>query len=325
MSFADQPSQPPPQPKPKHLELPTSGVSRPHLAQTPSQLLPATALFRGPHSRNASHSSLHRQLHDRDPHNRNAPVEPPKPQHLPRAHPPTTSFSGGRPPPIGQQPTGQPQIRRPNQTKKEDEFRADAVWAEMQKTLADVELSAMNSSHVFSSTHAKALEDLRTAQLGLAQAWAKSEADDMADEEFGNDAPEQSAVGTFKQGDFTGPQSPSQQKKVGPRSRGNSTSSAAERNLEEETERDIRLARKRREANDRYFRQVNKGVLDVVRKLDEVAGAMRRVEKESREIWNDSSGSGGEDDLGEVTDSPVRTREISDTDDLIDSPDSKRL
>ncbi|WP_248790891.1 hypothetical protein, partial [Escherichia coli] len=46
------------------------------------------------------------------------------------------------------------------------------------------------------------------------------------------------------------------------------------KNLEEETERDIQLARKRREANDRYFEQVNRGVLDVVSKLDEVAGAM---------------------------------------------------
>lgn len=192
----------------------------------------------------------------------------------------------------------------------------------MQKTLADVELSAMNSSHVFSSGHAKALEDLRAAQLGLAQAWAKSEADEMVDEEFGNDTQEQSAVGTFKQGGFASAASPAS-KKGGSRSRGNSTSSAGGRNLEEETERDIRLARKRREANDRYFRQVNKGVLDVVRKLDEVAGAMRRVEKESREIWNDSSGSGGEDDLGDVTESAVEAGG-SDTDPLTDSPDSKK-
>lgn len=185
----------------------------------------------------------------------------------------------------------------------------------------------MNSSHVFSNTHAKALEDLRSAQLGLAQAWAKSEADEMMDEEFGNDTQEQSAVGTFKQGGFASPAgSPAHHKKGGPRSRGNSTSSAAGGNLEEETERDMRLARKRREANDRYFRQVNKGVLDVVKKLDEVAGAMRRVEKESREIWNSSSGSGEEDDLGEVTDSPVlRIGNASDTDVLTDSPDSKKL
>lgn len=197
----------------------------------------------------------------------------------------------------------------------------------MQKTLADVELSAMNSSHVFSSDHAKALEDLRAAQLGLAQAWAKSEADEMVDEEFGNDTQEQSAVGTFKQGGFGSPASPPG-KKGGNRSRGTSASSSHGRNLEEETERDIRLARRRREANDRYFRQVNKGVLDVVRKLDEVAGAMRRVEKESREIWNDSSGSGsgsgGEDDVRDVAESAVELGGASDTDALTESPDSKK-
>ena len=48
------------------------------------------------------------------------------------------------------------------------------------------------------------------------------------------------------------------------------------------------LARRRREANDRYFEQVNRGVVDVVGRLDVVAGAMRRVEKESREIWDAS-------------------------------------
>ena len=58
--------------------------------------------------------------------------------------------------------------------------------------------------------------------------------------------------------------------------------------LEEETERDILLARKRREANDRYFGQVNRGVLEVVRRLEEVAGAMGKVEREGREIWNET-------------------------------------
>ncbi|MCJ1299276.1 hypothetical protein MMC08_002068, partial [Hypocenomyce scalaris] len=58
--------------------------------------------------------------------------------------------------------------------------------------------------------------------------------------------------------------------------------------LEEETEGDILLARKRREANDRYFRRVNGGMLDVVGRLEEVAAAMEKVERESREIWNES-------------------------------------
>ncbi|OJD09571.1 hypothetical protein ACJ73_10215 [Blastomyces percursus] len=59
--------------------------------------------------------------------------------------------------------------------------------------------------------------------------------------------------------------------------------------MSETTERDILLARKRREANDRYFDRVNSGVLDVVAKLEEVALAMRVVERESKEIWNDTT------------------------------------
>jgi hypothetical protein len=54
-----------------------------------------------------------------------------------------------------------------------------------------------------------------------------------------------------------------------------------------ETESDILLARKRREANDRYFQRVNDGVLNVVAKLEDVAGAMQLVERESRDIWGE--------------------------------------
>ena len=58
--------------------------------------------------------------------------------------------------------------------------------------------------------------------------------------------------------------------------------------LEEETENDIALARRRREANDRYFRVVNTAVKDVVAKLEDVARAMKEVELESKDIWDDS-------------------------------------
>lgn len=300
----------------KHLELPTPTAS----SRTPKpkniHLLPSTALFHGPHSRNESRSSVNRVNEDR------TPATPS--QHLPRAHPPTASFSGAsRPsqlkdipvpnvrPLVGQR--GLPSQNFTATSKKQDEFRADAVWAEMQKTLADVELSAINSSHVFGATHAKALEDLRAAQLGLAQAWAKSEADEMVDEEFARDENESGAVGQSKGAFFGAPAKPGP-----PGSRGNhspkghsrnasvaSNASGAGERMEEETERDIRLARRRREANDRYFKQVNRGVLDVVRKLDDVTTAMRRVEKESREIWNESSGS---EDLGDVTETDQSTQ-----------------
>ena len=64
--------------------------------------------------------------------------------------------------------------------------------------------------------------------------------------------------------------------------------------LEEETEHDILLAKKRREANDRYFQKVNAGVLDVVAKLEEVAKAMKGVEMESREIWGEPNSASGD-------------------------------
>jgi len=179
----------------------------------------------------------------------------------------------------------------------------------MQKTLADVEVSALNTSHVFGASHAKALEDLRMAQLSLAQTWAKSEADEL--HEHDHDDLVDSANATIGKIEAKGA-SPNKTR------RGNANANAAftnNKNLEEETERDIQLARKRREANDRYFQQVNRGVLDVVSKLDEVAGAMRRVERESRDIWDESteddiSGSetGSATDHTGMTDSPLSAK-----------------
>lgn len=329
--------------RPKHLELPTpTGPSR-LPKQNSLHLLPATALFHGPHSRNGSRSSLNRSAEER------TPATPS--QHLPRANPPTASFSGpSRPSQLKEVTTanlrpfsGAPvQIFAPT-SKKQDDFRADAVWAEMQKTLADVELSAINSSHVFGDTHAKALEDLRAAQLGLAQAWAKSEADEMVEEEFGRDENENGAVGQSKGAFFGTSARPGSKGHSRNASIASNVSGSGERavNMEEETERDIRLARRRREANDRYFKQVNRGVVDVVRKLDDVTTAMRRVEKESREIWNESSGS---EDLGDVTETDQSTQTKkeekigrpraatdesalsmeTDTDLLSSSPESKR-
>lgn len=142
----------------------------------------------------------------------------------------------------------------------------------MQATLAEVELSAVSGTHVFGAEHSKALEDLRTAQIALAQAWARSEADDVIEN------PDKVDVNSVKDTGVLGHdvgQEPGSAEPEG------STQ-------EEETEGDILLARKRREANDRYFKKVNGGVLDVVGKLEEVAAAMGKVEKESREIWNES-------------------------------------
>jgi len=174
---------------------------------------------------------------------------------------------------------------------KKQADRTDALWAEMQTTLEEVELSAVNGTHVFGPEHAKALEELRAAQIGLAQAWARSEADDAG--EMGER--ESKGVGGGK-GLALGSEGRSALDTMGSTVSGRPGSSsgvgvAAERmgnKLEEETEADILLARRRREANDRYFQKVNGGVLDVVAKLEEVAAAMRAVEQESRDIWGEN-------------------------------------
>jgi hypothetical protein len=166
--------------------------------------------------------------------------------------------------------------------------RTDALWAEMQSTLEEVELSAVNGTHVFGPDHSKALEGLRTAQIALAQAWARGEADDAAEA-----ADKESKI--LRSTGLLGSEGKSVLDTDAAKSTAGSgrpgSSAGAERGgskLEEETEADILLARRRRDVNDKYFQKVNSGVLDVVAKLEEVAAAMRAVEQESRDIWGDS-------------------------------------
>ena len=212
----------------------------------------------------------------------------------------------------------------------------------MQKTLADVELSAMNTSHVFGSSHLHALEDLRTAQLSLAQTWAKTEADELFEHDFDTTSRNEGNVraaldnktpaatpGSARPKAASPPfGSPATVKDAGKNDKPSAFTN--NKDLEEETERDIQLARKRREANDRYFSQVNHGVLEVVSKLDEVAGAMRRVERESREIWDEST----DEDVDEVERTARSETEEGDADEeggsvtehsgLTDSPEPVR-
>ncbi|PYH41537.1 DUF5315 domain-containing protein [Aspergillus saccharolyticus JOP 1030-1] len=161
---------------------------------------------------------------------------------------------------------------------------SDAIWQEMQSALSEVELSATTGEHVFGERHSEALEELRAKQLKLAQAWARSEADDKTGDAK-EAVPAKGSAAAQGQGS----------RGVAGAGAGASGEPAtaedgtAARNLDEETEKDILLARERREANDRYFDRVNNGVLDVVAKLEEVAQAMRAVERESQDIWSDSS------------------------------------
>lgn len=174
----------------------------------------------------------------------------------------------------------------------------------MQHTLAEVELTAASAHnlHVLGPHHAAALAQLRGAQIALAQAWARGgegEGEDgvVEDTDVKNAADaDRDAQGGMKDGSGTGNGSGNGNGKEG-NGNGNAAKGRARRGskLAEETRSDVLLARKRREANDRYFARVSASVGDVVERLEGVAGAMRAVERESRDVW--SSG-GGESSVG---------------------------
>ncbi|KAM5345597.1 hypothetical protein ACJ41O_011458 [Fusarium nematophilum] len=178
--------------------------------------------------------------------------------------------------------------------------RTDLLWSEMQATLEEVELSASGGTYVFGPDHDRKLADLRAAQIALAQAWARSEADDAI--ETGQHDYAASVTGsevrnlkaTLGDASKSGPDgTEGGRSTVGSNSipRPNSSGTGVDQlgaKLEEETEADILHARIRREANDRYFQRVNQGVIDVVTRLEDVAVAMRAVEQESKEVWSEN-------------------------------------
>ena len=170
-----------------------------------------------------------------------------------------------------------------------DGTRTEAVWAEMQNTLEEVELSASGGASAFSAEHGRALEDLRKAQIALAQAWARSEAEDDGSDEIAGDDNDEKARAELGAGRVLGDSKPNRSTERQDRNVGSSNGNANQPSLEEETVNDILLARKRREANDRYFEKVNRGVIDVVEKLDVVAKKMRGVEMEAQDLWDSQS------------------------------------
>jgi hypothetical protein len=262
-------------------------------SKTPSNRLPAPALFVGPPSHNASNTSLLLPSND----NR-TPTKPSLVRQRSllspdskRPLPPTTSNQyDGDLLSVTTSNTSAPFARRHRQQSlvadAEASSRAEAIWAEMQNTLEEVELSAIKGPGmtVFGSEHSRALDELRMAQIELAKAWARSEGEENESGEGQKKAQDISAADL-------GPQNG--------RARGVSNASGSKGDklfdrisLEEETEKDIELSRKRREENDRYFEKVNKGVQEVVVKLEEVAKAMRGVESESKEIWGHGESDG---------------------------------
>lgn len=251
--------------------------------------LPAPALFVGPPSHNASNTSLlspssEARSPTKNPLVRQRSLLSPDAK---RPLPPTTdTYDGDHLSLIASNSTGTaPFVRRQRQQSlaadAEASSRAEAIWAEMQNTLDEVELSAMKGPGmtVFGSEHSRALDELRRAQIELAKAWARSEDEGTTYEQL------------RKTSDAASLAPPSAAKATRPR--GGSSPGKGDRlfdrlKLEEETEKDIELSRRRREENDRYFEKVNKGVQEVVVRLEEVAKAMRGVENESNEIWGRS-------------------------------------
>ncbi|KAH0371322.1 hypothetical protein KCU65_g1896, partial [Aureobasidium melanogenum] len=162
----------------------------------------------------------------------------------------------------------------------------DAHWAALQSTLSDIELSAGSSAHVFGTGHAKALEELRAAQVELARAWGQTDSEDTS---------------TLPSKETKSPETNAQQrnskehntKETQEKHQSNNhkeqekQAEQNERKLSTATTLDLTSAARRREASDKYFAAVKEGVAEVVRKLDGVADAMREVEMQSRDIWGD--------------------------------------
>ncbi|KAH9881645.1 hypothetical protein IAQ61_000372 [Plenodomus lingam] len=262
--------------------------------KTQTNRLPAPALFVGPPSHNASNTSLLPPGDSRDPTRiplvRQRSLLSPDSK---RPLPPTTGnqYDGDNLSLTTSNPSAPFQRRQRAQSQAaeaEASSRAEAVWAEMQNTLEEVELSAIKGPGmtVFGSDHSRALDELRKAQIELAKAWARSEAEEH--EEPGD---QQKKSQDIKATDLAS------QTLVN--ASDNTTTTKGDKlfdriKLEEETEKDIELSRRRREENDRYFEKVNKGVQEVVVRLEEVAKAMRGVESESQEIWGHGSDGGAD-------------------------------
>ncbi|KAF1988108.1 hypothetical protein K402DRAFT_462462 [Aulographum hederae CBS 113979] len=291
------------------LQNPPKGSST---SNTQAQRLPAPSLFVGPSSRNASTTDLHGAASTAISNASPSQSRPAQPLSRKRSNlgdqlrnkdtPPTLDSSGIRSPAVDRQT--QHTQPRPSITaasanappQKKDAHRTEVAWAEMQNTLEEVELNASSGTHVFGPQHAEKLARLREAQISLAMAWARNEGPGPGPGQAGSDLERADGLVLPHDGGDVGSKAPPlgmasalAAERTGGRERSNTAGSerSVKSTLEEETEEDIRLARARREANDRYFQQVNRGVLDVVEKLEEVARAMRGVEVESREIWGE--------------------------------------
>ena len=274
----------------------TSGTKASPTTNTKPNRLPAPTLFVGPPSRNASQLSVSRIAVDGNLKSSRPALNREKTARSRVYNPEADSATddangaakGGR---------DVPTLRKPS------DRSIDAKWREMQSTLNEVELTAQSSTQVFGESHAKALDDLRSAQIALAKAWGRGNENQAT--AASNDAAELS-VTRFKGADDGAAEGQRPSRKRTDTEASSSTvlsdesgfSESSVRSgrsqLEDETAQDIKLASERRAANEAYFKKVDQGVKEVVEKLEKVAEAMRSVEGESRSLWSNSDRSSTE-------------------------------
>lgn len=280
----------------------TSSSKQSPTTNTKPSRLPAPTLFVGPPSRNASQLSVSRIATDA---NLKAGLPGLNRQRSPRIRPynPEADGEAGN----GERAVGElPSIRRPS------DKTIDAKWREMQSTLNEVEITAQTSTHVFHENHAKALDDLRNAQIALAKAWgrgneaqAMTENDDVADLNVNRfKGAEELALDRQRTGRRRADTDASASTVLSDESQlSDGAAPSRKSQLEDETAQDIKLASERRAVNEAYFKKVDQGVKEVVEKLEKVAEAMRGVEGESRSLWSNSdvSSSGTEENKQTVT------------------------
>jgi hypothetical protein len=270
---------------------PAKPVKPSSTSNTKPSRLPAPSLFVGPPSRNTSQLSVSRQLtpdaangkNNRDPVTRQRSAFS-KPFESTEATVEETHHHKD------------PDTR----LRKDSEKETEARWREMQTTLNEVELTAQSSTHVFGASHARALDELRDAQVALAWAWGRGN----TISQFSMDGERrQSATEESEEPRRTRQRADTQASMSTVLSdesvRSEETAKESRAQMEDETAEDIRRASERRGKNEEYFRMVEKSVGDVVSKLDIVAEAMKGVEAESRSLWSGSSMTASSSEQGE--------------------------
>jgi hypothetical protein len=275
-------------------------------SNTKPSRLPAPSLFVGPPSRNTSQLSVSRQLTPDAANGKN------------NRDPVTRQRSAFSKPFESTEATveeTQPHKDADTRLRKDSEKETEARWREMQTTLNEVELTAQSSTHVFGASHARALDELRDAQVALAWAWGRGNEEsgllnsvslDNTISQFSMDGERrQSATGESGEPRKTRQRADTQASMSTVLSdesvRSEETAKESRAQMEDETAEDIRRASERRGKNEEYFRMVEKSVGDVVSKLDIVAEAMKGVEAESRSLWSGSSMTASSSERGQAS------------------------